>query len=40
MFEGPGDSGRGNRALVIGAALTALWLVVSWPLKPVGRQGV
>ena len=22
------------------AALTALWLVVSWPLKPVGRQGV
>ena len=28
MFEGPGDSGRGNRALVIGAALTALWLVM------------
>ena len=28
MFEGPGGSGRDSRALVIGAALTALWLVM------------
>ncbi|NHF73623.1 hypothetical protein [Paracoccus xiamenensis] len=28
MFAGPGDGGRGNRALVIGAGLTALWLVM------------
>ncbi|MBA4490741.1 hypothetical protein [Paracoccus sp. S1E-3] len=28
MFERPGSSERGNRALVIGAGLTALWLVM------------